>query len=392
MQRSTTNRTIATVLVAGVDGHGLGLIRECLSTEAAIPNENLGYAETVEAVRRHRAQVVIVGFDADFDAAIRLGSTLKAENPNLVLFAHASAADPERIRAAMRSGYQDFVVLPEDTDLLRRAVREAPRETLTATDQGHVVAVIGAKGGCGSTFVSVNLAAELAPVHRVCVVDMDFSMGDVASFLDLQPSSTLHDLLANLNRLDERMVAGSVSVHPSQLHVIAQPLELVETEFLRSEDLVRVLTAAADAYHYLVVDCGGRLDDATRTAITVADQVILLCTPDVPSVKNAWRRLHLLERQGVDLHSVRLVVNKWSSNAPLTQLDIESNLGIPVAATIANDPQRCQHAINIGALLRDVDKRSPAGRDLSNMVPLITEGVARVDPVKSDSPLSWLFK
>ena len=201
MQGSTPTRSNATVLVVGVDGHGLGLIRECLSTDAVIPNEQTQYLDANNAVRRHRPQVVIVGFDNDFDAAVRLGSLLKEDHPHLILIAQASAADPERIRSAMRAGYRDFVVLPEDAPLLRRSVREAPSDVVMATDQGQVVALMGAKGGVGTTFLSVNLAAELAPVHHVCVADLDFSMGDVASMLDIQPASHMHDLLANLNVL-----------------------------------------------------------------------------------------------------------------------------------------------------------------------------------------------
>ena len=391
MQNTTTHRSTPTVIVIGVHGEGLGHIRECLSTEAAIPNEMVQFTEAMSAVRRYRPQVAIVGFDGDFDAAIRLGSTLGAEHPNLVLIAHATMAQPERIRSAMRAGFRDFVVLPEDADLLRRTVREAPSETTVATDQGQVVAVIGAKGGCGSSFVTVNLGAELAPVHRVCAVDLDFSMGDLASMLDLQTTSNIQDLLGNLNRLDERMLAGSVGVHPSGLHVLSQPMDLVDDGLLRGEDVLKVLSTAADAYQYLLVDCGSRIDEATRTLATVADLILLVCLPDVPSVKNAWRRLHLLDRQGVDLSRVRLVVNRWDRNPPLNESDIESNLGVPVAATIANDPKRCQHAVNVGALLRDVDKRCAAAQDISNLVSLITEGVDRVEPSSSNHPLSWLF-
>jgi pilus assembly protein CpaE len=300
-------------------------------------------------------------------------------------------AQPERIREAMRAGYRDFVVLPEDGELLKRTVREAPTEVTTVSDQGQVVAIIGAKGGVGTSFITANLGAELAPVHRVCAVDLDFSMGDLASMLDLQTTSSMQDLLGNLNRLDERMLAGSVAVHPSGLHVIAQPLELLENDFLRGEDVLKVLSTAADAYQYLFVDCGGRIDEATRTASTVADLILLVCSPDVPSVKNAWRRLHLLDRQGVDLSRVRLIVNRWAKNPPLSEQDIESNLGIPVAATVANEPSRCQHAVNVGALLRDVDKRCAASADISNLVSLITDGVTRVEPSAPNRPLSWLF-
>ena len=392
MQNSTPRRTTATVLIVGVDGSDVGQIRDCLSSDAAIPNETVHPFDAPEAVRRYRPQVVIVGFDTNPDAAIQLGTTLQAEHPQLVLIAHATAAQPERIRSAMRAGYRDFVVLPEDSELLRRAVREAPTETVTSTDQGQVVAVIGAKGGVGTTFIAVNLGAELTPVNRVCAVDLDFSMGDVAGMLDMQPPSHMHDLLSNLNRLDERMLAGSVGVHPCGLHILAQPIELTENDFLRGEDVLRILSTAADSYQYLLVDCGGRLDEATRTCATVADLILLVCSPDVPSVKNAWRRLHLLDRQGVDLSRVRLVINRWDKNPPLSEADIESNLGIPIAATVANEPARSQHAVNVGSLLRDVDKRCAAARDISNLVSLITDGIDRVDPVETTRPLSWLFK
>ena len=392
MQHTPPRRSSATVLLVGVDAQGAGQIRECLSGDAAIPTENAHPYEASEAVRRYRPQVVIVGFDSDPDAAIQVGSSLQVEYPHLILIAHATVAQPERIRAAMRAGYRDFVVLPEDAALLRRTVREAPSDAVAVTDQGQVVVVMGAKGGVGTTFITVNLGAELAPVNRVCAVDLDFSMGDVAGMLDMEPSSHMADLLNNLSRLDERMLAGSVGVHPSGLHVLAQPMELVENEFLRGEDVLRVLSAAADAYQYLLVDCGGRLDEATRTAVTVADLILLVCSPDVPSVKNAWRRLHLLERQGVDLTRVRLIVNRWDRNPPLSESDIESNLGTHIAATVANEPARCQHAVNIGALLRDVDKRCQAARDISSLVSLITDGADQVEAQPADGPLSWLFK
>ena len=94
----------------------------------------------------------------------------------------------------------------------------------------------------------------------------------------------------------------------------------------------------------------------------------------------------------MDLQRIRLIVNRWDKNPPLSEPDIESNLGIPVAATVANDPSRCQHAVNVGSLLRDVDKRSHAVRDISNLVSLIIDGVERVDPVSDQRPLSWLFR
>lgn len=393
MRNRGLGRTSASVVVIGAEPRAMGLIRECLGTEAALPNHSTPYEEAISAVRKGRPNVVILGMDAKPEEAIRLGTTLAAEFPGLQLVAVSERNDPERIRAAMRAGFREYSVLPAEAEELRRAVKEAAKTETEDITQGEVIALVGSKGGCGVTFLAINLAAEISSVERVCVVDLDFSMGDVAAFLDLQPTSSVQELLRNLDRLDERMLAGSVTVHPSKVHVLAQPTELLgTTDEVNGDHVLRVLSTAANAYNYVLVDCGGRVDEATLTASSVADTVFLVCTPDVPSVKNAWRRLQLMDRLGVGRDVVRLIVNKWDKSSELTTGDIEKNLGLPVAATIDYDPAACHKAVNAGRLLREIDKRSPTSRDINDAVSLITEHVKKVEKKQASSPFSWFRK
>lgn len=393
MRRQGASRGAAQVVVVGVDTRGMGLIRECLGTEAVLPASSVPYAQAVDAVQSQRPNVVITGFDGDFEEAVRLGPLLQAQVQGVRLVAMSQQNEPERIRAAMRAGYREYVVLPADGSQLRQAVRESDLSPVGAEDQGQLISVVGSKGGVGTTLVACNLAAELSPVQRVCVVDLDFSMGDVAAFLDLQPKSSIHDLMASVTRLDSRMLSGSVSVHPSKVHVLAQPMELFTDEAIAGEKVLQVLTVVADTYQYAVADCGCRIDEATLTTTAVSDLILLVCNPDVPSVKNAWRRLQLMERQGTDKGTVRLVVNKWRKGLELSLADIERSLGIPVAATVAWDEETCMSAINGGKILREIDKRSAAVRDISAMVSLATEGVLRVEPPGAEKKaFGWLFK
>jgi pilus assembly protein CpaE len=90
-----------------------------------------------------------------------------------------------------------------------------------------------------------------------------------------------------------------------------------------------------------------------------------------------------------------LVVNRYEKRAQLTLSDIESNLGLGVAASIENDWKTLSQAVNEGRLVRDVNKKSVAARDISNMVTLITDGDEFVRPSspegKKAGALSWLF-
>jgi pilus assembly protein CpaE len=390
--RRRNARGAASVIVIGVDPLGMGSIRECLGTEAVLPTHATPYEEALAVVRKTGPSVVVVGFDQDYQEAVRLGQALTGEHPGLHMVAISQKADPERIRSAMRAGYREYVVLPEDADLLRKAVHDSSQGEREEGESGTLVALVGAKGGAGVSFLTINLAAELSVIERVAAIDLDFSMGDIAAYLDLQPTKSIHDLLRNLDRIDERMLAGSVVVHPSKVHVLPQPTELTDFEEVRGEDVLRVLTAASAAYQYVLVDCGTRLDESTLTASTVADTVVLVTTPDVVAVRNAWRRLQLMDRLGLDRSNIRLVVNKWGRTNELTQSDIETNLGVSVAATISADPQACQRAVNKGQLLREVAGRSPAYRDIVASVELITEGAARVEASPTTSPFWRLFR
>lgn len=391
MRHAANTAGNGTVLVIGVDARAMGQIRETLGAEVALPAQATRFDDALSAVRKARPDVVITGFDQDFEEAIRIAPQIQAENGRIHLVALAGRPEPDRIRAAMRAGYREFVVLPDDAELLRQAVHEALYQEGGDEDHGEVITIWGAKGGVGSTFLAVNLAAELSPVHRVCVADFDFSQGDVAAFLDIQPTQTINDVISSIHKLDDRMLAGSVIVHPSKVHALAQPTDLQNREPIKEDTVMRILTAVARSYQYCIVDCGSRLDEPAITAATVADRLILVATPDVPSIKDTWRRLQLLEKLGVEKSRIFIVVNRWDKrDAPFTLAEVQTNLGRKVDTTIALD-KAVVKAVNDGRLLRDVDKKCQAARDIEAAVGIVTDGEVVVER-KATGPMGWFSR
>lgn len=388
---SSSSLSAATVVVVGVDGRAMGQIRETLGTEAVVPAAATAYDDALAAIAKQRPDAVIVGFDQDFDEALRVGQQVQVEFPRTQMVALSSRTDPDRIRAAMRAGYREYVVLPGDADLLRQAVHEATFREGPDEDNGEVISIWGSKGGVGTTFLAINLAAELSPVQRVVVVDLDFSMGDAASLLDMQPGNTILDVFRNVHRLDERMLAGHVAVHSSKIHMLAQPTDLEQREEVRGDMVMKVLTACARSYQYVIIDLGSQLEEASLTAATVSDRIILVATPDVPAIKNTWRRLQLLEKLGIEKDRVHLVLNRVVRKAmPIPVAEIERNLNRRVDAIIAEDPMILR-AVNEGKLLRDVDRRCPAAKDIEAMIGLVTDGEI-LQEKKSDGLIGRLFK
>lgn len=391
MHTTGISTSAANVLVIGTDTRSMGQIREALGTEAVLPAAPTAYEEALLQVRKVRPDLVIVGFDSDFDEAIRVGTQIHLEQARVVMVALASRTDNNKIRAAMRAGYREFVTLPDDAELLRQALHEATFREGVADDGGAVTAFWGSKGGVGTTLLSVNLSSELAPVHKVCLVDFDFTMGDAASFLDLNPAQTINDLVRNLHRLDERMLSAHVSVHPSKLHVLAQPSDLNGREEVSGDIAMRILTMLANGYQHVVVDCGHGMDDAVMTAITVADHILLVATHDVPGIRNTMRRLQMIENLGIEKERVRLVLNHWDKrNTTLSLQVIEDRLRREVDVVVSEDKLALK-GVNEGKILRELDRKAQITRDIEALVGLVTDGDPAQEKKQSGGVMDWLF-
>jgi pilus assembly protein CpaE len=369
----------------------MGRVRETLVGEAALPSNPVGFGDALGAIQRSQPDVVIVSFSQGTEAPLAIAQALAREVPDAVLVALAESGAAEIILSAMRVGYKEFVVLPADAARLRQVVKEAAYAPADDEDSGMVISFVGAKGGIGCTLITAHVAAELAALHRVVAMDLDMSMGDLASVLDLNPSDDISTLLPRAHRLDERMLTSATVVHPSKVHVIAQPGEPNANLEYTGDDVYALISAAAKAYQYVLIDCGAGIDEATSMAINVSDLVVLISEPNVIAVRDAFRRVRNLLALGVERDRIRLILNRYYKTAYVAIPDIEQNLGLKVVATVADDVRVVGQAINEGKLVRDVNRKSEVARDLSALVAVVTDEATTESPNKAPEKAGGFF-
>ncbi len=382
----------ASVVLVGLDGDQMGTVRETLAAEAVLPNSSVPFGDALPVIERTRPDVVIVGYMRSIEASLALSEELSRTSPNVVLVALADSREADQILAAMRAGYKEFVVLPGDASRLRQVVHEAAFAPDDDEEKGRVIAIAGSKGGVGNTTLAIHLAAELAAIHRVILMDLDFGMGDVAPMMDITARDSIADLLVRADRLDERMLNGSVAVHRTKVNVLTTPDDMESIGIVRADDIFSIINVAAKAYQWVIIDCGTYYDEGVSMALNVADTVVLLTTPDVTSVRDAFRRIRNLQVLGVDKERIALVVNRWHRNAYVSNKDISANLGIPIAASIADDPRHVEQAVNEGKIIREVNRRCDAARDIANLVAVLTEDPEDLEHMEPEHESSggWL--
>lgn len=358
----------AAILLVGLSEKQMGQVREVLAAETALPYQSIPYTDALEEAQQSRQDIIIVSYSEEVDSALALAQTMQKEMPHIQLIALAESSDAEGILAAMRVGYKEFVVLPEHGARLRQVIHDAAYTPDDNEEKGEVIAVIGAKGGVGTSLICANLAAELAAIHRVLCIDMDLAMGDISSILDLNPKDTISDLLSLSDPIEERILSRHISVHKSKTHVLPTPENPEILPDVKVDDIYSIINTAATVYQFVLIDCGNVLDEGVSVALSLADITLLVTTPDVLAARNAFRRMRQLITLGTDRERIRLVINRFNKNAYVTVDDIKENLDIPEVMTVREDIRTVNQAINEGKLLREINHKSEATQDIASLV------------------------
>src|SRR5262249_24678745 len=300
--------------------------------------------------------VIVVDIRGDASASMPTIERLRAASPGAGIFAVATAADPEIILQAMRSGANEFFTWPPAADVFHGAIRRmtARREPAQAARQPATTrAFFGAKGGVGTTPVAINCAVELARLTKrsTIVLDLKPGLGEVSLFLGVRPRFSLLDAIDNLHRLDREFLRELVVKHKSGLEILAGSDHFDRPEAADSgavEELLRLLTRQ---YDYIIVDGGSQAASRSVPAMYAADQLFLVANPDVPSVRNAQRLLDRVRQLGACGERVRVLLIRAAEPFPIPPKQIEGALGHPIHHTFPSDYKTVSTALNSGVPL-----------------------------------------
>jgi len=172
----------------------------------------------------------------------------------------------------------------------------------------RIVSIVSGKGGVGKTLVAANLAAALArAAHRVLVLDADLGLANLDIILNLTPKETLHELLTGNGMLDNVIMQapGGFSVLPAGSGL---------SEYSRLTDDVRgrlrgVLRDIGKRYDFVLIDTGAGIADVVLYVASLADEILLVTTPEPTALADAYATIKVLSMQQRRT-AVDLVINQ----------------------------------------------------------------------------------
>jgi len=264
--------------------------------------------------------------------------------PIIVLTARTQAADYD---SAIESGADAYLPKPFDPDTLHRKIGELLKRAEAAQSSGaeacrlpltgHVTVVLGLRGGVGATTCAVTLAGALLRVGaRVCLVDLSPSVGHVALQLRLNTAVTWRNLPP---APDTTAVAQSLVRHDSGLVVLAAPSQPVRSG-PSAESFRATLEALQIFFTDVVIDAAPLLDSATEVCIAAADQIMVVCAPEVGAVNSTIGLLQVLGTLRRPQARVSVLLNQVSLEGNLPLSAIEKALGGPPDLLVPYDRQQ----------------------------------------------------
>lgn len=185
-----------------------------------------------------------------------------------------------------------------------------PSASPASGKQARITAVTSGKGGVGKTFLSANLAAALARQgERVLVLDADLGLANLDVVLNLFPKITLHDVFTGKNSLDEAILPA-----PGGFSVLLAGSGMVEYSRLTPEvrdQLQDVIAKVRPRFDRILLDTGAGISDVVLYTVSLADEVLVVATPEPTSLTDAYATIKVLATtQG--RRDLRLLINQVS--------------------------------------------------------------------------------
>ena len=271
------------------------------------------------------------------------------------------------------------MVLPAGSDLaqLCEAIYQAaahlgPADPAVAAGAGaQVHTVFGTKGGVGRTTVAVDLAClAAARGWRTALIDLHLDFGNVGIHLRVQAPRPYRDLLAESRHLDPDLLQSFMSPRGPHLWVLPAPTKPEVAEFVRPEHVRAVLEAARGAFDFVFLDTPPGFPETLLPALEETDHLLVLTTPDVPTLRNTRAGLAALELLQLGRAKPHLVLNRANRGAGVRRGDVETTLDLPVWAELPLDPAALV-AANSGVAVTEGAPGSRLGRALQALGRLV---------------------
>ncbi len=202
------------------------------------------------------------------------------------------------------------------------------------------IVVTSGKGGAGKTTVCANLGLALARRSaRVLLVDLDLGLNnlDVVMQIENQIVYDFVDVCEGRCRPSQALIQNenepTLYVMPS-CHSAKRQITVDVAN--------KVIDKIADNFDYVLIDCPAGIDVGFRRAVSCANEAIVVVTPHLSGVRDAYKTVEQLQKMAIYLVVNRVRGDLVASGEMLSVFEVLSILNQkPLGVVPENDTINC---------------------------------------------------
>lgn len=393
------------------DVQNFDLLIEDMESELGESWGDLSFADALAFFDQPEAgslEFIAVAVDAEDEIDLPLISSVvtAARDKGIRVILVADQMSPASLHQLLRLGAEDFVPYPLPEGALHDAVERLRRPTAppvmgdpaaSATANpaaaqpafkakgdrdGVILPVHGLAGGVGSTSFAVNLAWELATITRtdaprVCIIDLDFQFGSVATYLDLPRRDQVFEILSDTAAIDSDTFVQSMLTFNEKLHVFTSPADMLPLDFATADDINRILGIARANFDFVIVDMPKAIVQWTETVLSQAHVYFALIELDMRSAQNALRMVRALKAENLPHEKLRFGLNRAPGFTDLSGKSrakrLAESLSIEIEVMLPDGGKQVTQSNDHGLPLAENAAKNPLRKEIQKLAKQISD-------------------
>ncbi|MBD5402606.1 MinD/ParA family protein [bacterium] len=283
----------------------------------------------------------------------------------------------------MRAGAKEFVPIPIIKSEFFEAVSKLiAQDSVTVNNSKcKVISIFSNKGGIGKTSLASNLAIELSKITKenIALIDLNFQMGDITTFLNLKPSFNISYMLENLDKINETFLLSTLERYKkTSLYVLADPPYFKQADNIQPKQISKLINTLKETFSYIIIDAEASFEGKNIAALDNSDLIMLVTVANLPALRNTQRCLELFDKLGYDKEDTKIVVNRYMENDEIKENDIEKVLSKDIYWKIPNNYFTIMSAINKGVPVSDINDESNISQSYKGLAQNIADNLYKL--------------